>query len=202
MSVVDDPHPLFRSYVPPRSALLHRLEEDAVRRGLPIVGPVVGGLLQLLVRAMAARRVLELGTAEGYSALWLAGGLAGDGELIGVEWDADTAARARAHLDAAGFGDRARVDCAPALDALRTLEPPFDLVFIDIDKDGYAPALPECARLLRPGGLLVADNTAFADALPFNAAVAADAQWLSVQLFALLPGHSPECDGLCLAQRR
>lgn len=201
MSVVDEPQPLFRGYVPPRSALLRQLEADAARRELPIVGPVVGALLQLLVRAMGARRVLDLGTAEGYSALWLAGGLSGNGELLGVEWDTERAERARAHLAAAGHGDRVHVQCAPAQEALRALEPALDLVFIDIDKDGYAPALAECARLLRPGGLLVADNTAFADALPFNAAVAADPEWLSVQLYALLPGHSPEFDGLCLAQR-
>jgi predicted O-methyltransferase YrrM len=81
------------------------------------------------------------------------------------------------------------------------LAPPFDLILLDIDKPDYRGALDHCARLLRPGGLLVADNTGFADAEPFNAALLADARFRSVNLLCLLPGHSPEQDGVALAVR-
>jgi predicted O-methyltransferase YrrM len=78
---------------------------------------------------------------------------------------------------------------------------PFDLIFMDIEKADYARALPECHRLLRRGGLLVADNVAFPDADAFNRAIFKDPGWQPVALFAFLPGHSPERDGLCLALR-
>jgi predicted O-methyltransferase YrrM len=75
------------------------------------------------------------------------------------------------------------------------------LIFLDIDKAGYAPVLPQARRLLRTGGLLVTDNTGFADADPFNRAIAADPAWQAVHLLAHLPLHLPPIDGLCLALR-
>jgi predicted O-methyltransferase YrrM len=78
---------------------------------------------------------------------------------------------------------------------------PFDLVFLDIDKEFYADVLPLCERLLKPGGLLVADNVAFTDAAPFNRAIATSDAWRAVSLFTFLPFHSPEHDAICLALR-
>jgi predicted O-methyltransferase YrrM len=85
---------------------------------------------------------------------------------------------------------------------MSTLKGSFDVIFMDIEKADYARALKDCHRLLRPGGLLVADNVAFPDADEFNRAVFKDPGWRPVSLFAFLPGHSPERDGLCLALRR
>ena len=76
-----------------------------------------------------------------------------------------------------------------------------DLIFVDIEKADYVRVLPVCRRLLRPGGLLVADNVAFPDADPFNQAIIGDEGWRPVSILAFLPRHSPEKDGLCLALR-
>lgn len=200
--LVADPPAHFRALPVPRNAALRALELAAARDGVPIVGPVVGALLDLLVRATGARRVLELGTATGYSALWLAGALPDGGELITVEAHPALAQAARRTLAGAPRGVRVEVIEAWAPQVLETLSGTFDLVFMDQDKEHYLACLAPCTGLLRPGGVLVADNVAFAEAQDFSHALAGDARFASVQLFALLPGHAPEHDALALAVRR
>ena len=126
--------------------------------GLPIVDPQTGALLHALTRAAGARRVLEIGTAIGYSGLWIATALPADGLLITLERDAARAATARAHFVAAGVGDRVSVMVGDASRALHKIAGPFDLIFQDGDKKLYEPMLDRLIELLRPGGLLVADN--------------------------------------------
>jgi len=201
--IVDPPEDYFRAFVHRGDPLLEEMESEAEAEKIPIVGPVVGELLFLIVAAMRARSVLELGTATGYSAVYLARACAlNAGQLTTVEIDADMAARARRHIEAAGLTPHATVVCGEALPFMSTLKGSFDVIFMDIEKADYARALKDCHRLLRPGGLLVADNVAFPDADEFNRAVFKDPGWRPVSLFAFLPGHSPERDGLCLALRR
>jgi predicted O-methyltransferase YrrM len=114
------------------------------------VSPPQGALLELLARAIGARAILEIGTLEGYSTLWLARSGA---SVVTLELDPDRAARARAAV-----GDRADVIVGPALETLPTLEGPFDLIFIDADKRSNAEYLRHALRLSRPGTLIVADN--------------------------------------------
>jgi caffeoyl-CoA O-methyltransferase len=191
----------FRALETRRPDLLRRLEAEAAREDIPIVGPVVGALLELLVRAGGARRVLELGTATGYSALWMAAGMPAGGELVTLETDPRLAARARHALAAVPAGLTVTVLEAAAPAALAGLPGLFDLIFMDIEKADYLACLDPCAALLRPGGVLVADNVAFADAQDFSRALAAEARFRAVQLHGLLPGHSPERDALGLAVR-
>lgn len=200
MAMITDLEGHFRGLVPPRRELLRRLEEEAARERIPIVGPVVGELLFILATAMGARDILELGTATGYSTIYLAEAAAAvGGRVISLEWDAEMARRARENLVAAGLGAHAEVRLGAAQEVLAGLPGPFDLAFMDIDKEGYLPALPGIQRLLRLGGLLVVDNTGFAGAADFNAALRQDQRWRSVQLLSFLPQHSPEQDGLALA---
>jgi predicted O-methyltransferase YrrM len=192
----------FRSFVPPRDRLLLDLEEEAGREGIPIVGPVVGELLFILARATAAAKVLELGTATGYSAIYLGRACHPEqGRVITLEQDAAMAARARANLDKAGLGKRVEVRVGSALELMAKMSGPFDLIFLDIDKESYLPALPQCHRLLKVGGLLVADNVGFSGAADFNREIFNQKQWRTVHLLSLLPQHSPEKDGLSLAVR-
>jgi len=200
--IVDGPEAYFRRFVRTDDPLLQELELEADAEDIPIVGPVVGELLYVLSRAISARSILELGTATGYSAIFLARACASDaGLLTTIELDPALAARARTNLERAGLKDQANVVCGDALAHLPQIEGAFDLIFMDIEKADYARALPECHRLLREGGLLVADNVAFADADRFNQAIFSDSGWRSVSLFAFLPKHSPERDGLCFALR-
>lgn len=131
---------------------------EAQGRGWPIVGPAEGNLLFVLARAIGARRVLELGTAIGYSGTWLARALPEDGELVTVERDAETADLARKNFETAGVASKVRIEVGEATDALQRVRGPFDLVFNDIDKSAYLAVLPHCLRLLRVGGLLLTDN--------------------------------------------
>jgi caffeoyl-CoA O-methyltransferase len=191
----------FRGFIPPRDALLQELEEEAARETIPIVGPVVGELLYLLARVSGARNILELGTASGYSAIHLARALTPEGKVISLEIDAAMAQRARANFARAGVEKRVEVRVGQALDLMAAMTETFDLIFLDIDKESYLPALAPCRRLLKVGGLLVADNVGFAGADPFNREIFSQSGWRVVQLLALLPQHSPEKDGLCLALR-
>lgn len=200
--IVDEPEAYFSQFARKDDPLLQELEMEAETEHIPIVGPVVGELLFILSRASGARSILELGTATGYSAIFFARACAlNAGRLTTLEIDPALAARARINLERAGLADRVDIVCGDALAHLRRLEGPFDVIFMDIEKADYARALPQCHRLLRPGGLLVADNVAFPDADPFNRAIFSDSRWRPVSLFAFLPGHSPERDGLCLALR-
>ncbi len=192
----------FRERVPEGDEILKRLEKDAAAEGTPIVGPTVGELLFILARVTGAERILELGTATGYSAIHLARGAEPTGGTVTtVESNPEMAARARQALGSAGLSDRVTVVEGSAESVLPTLSPPFDLVFLDIDKEGYLPALAHCTPLTRPGGLLVADNVGFAAADPFNRAIFERPEWRAVSLLTLLPRHSPDWDGLCLAAR-
>jgi len=198
--IVDQPETYFSRFVRIGDPLLQELEAEAQAEGIPVVGPLVGELLFILARALRARSVLELGAATGYSAIYLARACAlNSGRLTTVEIDPKRAARARKNLERAGLAPNATVVCNAADEGMAALAGPFDLIFMDIDKAGYAGALEGCRRLLRAGGLLIADNVAFPDADEFNRAIHADPGWRTVSLFAFLPGHSPEKDGLCLA---
>ncbi len=137
---------------------LAEIDREGRVDGLPLVYPDTGALLHTLARACGARQILEIGTAIGYSALWMATALPADGALITMEYDAARAARAREHFAAAGYGDRISVIIGDATRFLHKVAGPFDLIFQDSDKQLYEPMLERLIGLLRPGGLLVADN--------------------------------------------
>lgn len=146
--------------------VLDRVQRDTEAMGaisIMQVSPDQGAFLTLLSRAIGARRILEVGTFTGYSAICLARGLPEDGSLLCCELSPEYAAVARANLDDAGVGDRVEIRVGPALDTLRSLpmDPMFDLAFIDADKPGYVDYFEEALARLRPGGLIVLDNTLF-----------------------------------------
>lgn len=143
---------------PPRGAPLEEMERLAERRGFPIVGPLVGRLLFVLARAIGARRVVELGSGFGYSAIWFAGALGPRGRVVCTEGSNENSRLARDFLERAGVRERVEWRRGDALDILPTLPGPFDIVFNDIDKADYPRVLEPARRALRPGGLLISDN--------------------------------------------
>ncbi len=202
-NMIEDLEGYFRDRVPSRDELLLGLEQEAREEGIPIVGPVVGHLLYLLVRANRSRSVLELGTASGYSAIFLGRACRENGgRLVTLEWDPVMAERAKANLRRAELSTLAEVRVGSALELMEAMEGSYDLIFMDLDKEYYLPALSSCRRLLLPGGLLIVDNVGFQGAEPFNKQISSDPDWLSIPLLAFLPGHSPEQDGLMIALRR
>jgi len=198
----DNPEAYFRALIRPRDDLLLQMEAEADREKIPIVGPLVGELLYILAMVTGAEQILELGTATGYSAIFLARGChARGGKVVTLENDPAMAARARDNIRTAGYEKVVNVILADALAAMTEMTRQFDLVFIDIEKGDYIRALPHLYERLRPGGLLMADNVSYKGADPFNRAIFADPRWRVVNLYAFLPQHSPEKDAVALAVR-
>ena len=134
------------------------IDREGRAEGLPLVYPDTGALLHTLARGCGATRILEIGTCIGYSTLWMATALPPHGSLITMEYDNARAARAGDHFAAAGYADRVSVIVGDAMRFLHKVAGPFDLIFQDSDKQLYEPMLDRLVELLRPGGLLVADN--------------------------------------------
>jgi predicted O-methyltransferase YrrM len=135
--------------------------EDSKAAGLPsiAVSPQQGKFLCLLVGAMQARRILEIGTLGGFSSIWLARGAGPEGRVLTLEYEPKHAEVARANLERAGVADRVEVVVGAALDTLPTVTGgPFDLVFIDADKENNAAYLEWAVKLTRPGSVIVVDN--------------------------------------------
>lgn len=142
----------------PRSGVLGRLEAEARAEGWPIVPPETAGLLDLLVRVLKPERVLEVGTAIGYSAIVMAGALEPWGSLDTIEKDPETAARAQRNVAEAGLAKKVVVHRGSALDVLPGLENRYDLVFIDGAKEEYPAYLVQALALMPRGATVLVDN--------------------------------------------
>jgi caffeoyl-CoA O-methyltransferase len=145
---------------PPDYVLVRLAEETREKTTMPamMVGAVEGSFLGFLVRALGATRVLEVGTFTGYSSISMARALPPDGKVISIDVNAETTEIARRYAAEAGVVDRIDYRVGPGTELLAELEGPFDLVFIDADKDGYVDYYEAALPLLADGGLIVADN--------------------------------------------
>ncbi len=154
-------HPEQEEYLdrllPPRDPLLREMEEQAEREDIPISDPEVGRLLSILARAAGARRILEIGAAIGYGAVWLARG-APEARVQSVDVDPERLAAARQYLEKAGLADRVELIEGKALEVIQRLDGPFDLVYVDAVKTEYRRYLDLVLPKLRVGGLIVCDN--------------------------------------------
>ncbi|MBF4477384.1 O-methyltransferase [Rhodococcus rhodochrous] len=149
-------------------ALTSALEANAAAELPPIdVSAPQGKFLHLLARIRGARRVLEIGTLGGYSTIWLARAVGESGRVVTLEYEPKHAEVARANLDRAGVGDRVDIRVGPALDSLPGLvdEDPFDLVFIDADKENNSNYVRAALGLSQPGTVIVVDNVVRAGAV-------------------------------------
>jgi predicted O-methyltransferase YrrM len=148
----------------PGDTALEAALADSDAAGLPsiAISSAYGKLLMILARAVGARQILEIGTLGGYSAIWLARALPPGGRLLTLEYDPKHAAVARANIARAGLGETVEVRVGRAAETLARLAAegrgPFDLIFIDADKPGYAEYLRRSLELSRPGTLIIADN--------------------------------------------
>ncbi len=145
--------------LPMRDAVLREMERLAKKKGIPIVGPAVGRLLALLVEISGAKRVFEMGSAIGYSTIWLARAAGRGAEIFYTDGNPANAEKARAYFRRAGVERRIRVLVGDSLELLDRVPRKFDLIFIDVDKHQYPAALRKAMPRLRWGGLLVTDNT-------------------------------------------
>lgn len=133
---------------------------ESAAAGLPAiaVSAAHGKLLNLLAMSIGARRILEVGTLGGYSAIWMSRALPVDGRLVTLEIDPRNAEVARSNIARAGLGERVEIRLGPAIETLPKLQGPFDLAFIDADKESNAAYFDHAVRLSRPGGIIIVDN--------------------------------------------
>jgi caffeoyl-CoA O-methyltransferase len=142
-----------------RLAAVARETHEQLEAPQMLTGTVEGRFLEMLVWASGARRVLEIGTYSGYSALSMAAALPDGGRIVTCEISEKHAEFAQRHIDASPYADRIEIRLGPALETIASLEGPFDLVFIDADKPGYAGYYEATLPLLAERGLIVIDNT-------------------------------------------
>jgi caffeoyl-CoA O-methyltransferase len=146
------------SLLPRRDAVLRAMERYAARHDVPIVGPACGRLLYQLARLIQARRVFELGSAIGYSTLWLARAAGPEGTVYYTDTDPANARRAEASFRRAGVADRVRILVGDALRMFESTQGEFDLIFNDVSKLQYPEVFRLAVPRLRSGGLFIADN--------------------------------------------
>lgn len=196
-----------RSLLPPRDRVLLKMEERARRERIPIVGPLVGTVLSQLAFLLRARRVFELGSAIGYSTVWLARAVGPSGRVFYTDADPGKARDAARYLARAGLLSRVTLLVGDALQSFRRTPGDFDLVFNDVDKQDYPRVWKAASARIRPGGLFLSDNTLWSGRVAqtkqdawtraihrMNLAVAKDRRFVS----SLLPLR----DGLTVAWKR
>ena len=147
-----------RDEIPERTGILKELESYALEHSVPIVRPETAKLLEVLSCIKRPERILEVGCAIGYSAILMAQYLSDGGSISTVEWDADMTELARSNIERAGLSDKITVIHNDAKEVLPRLTGEYDIIFLDGPKAHYIYMLNDCIRLLKKGGVLVADN--------------------------------------------
>jgi predicted O-methyltransferase YrrM len=147
------------SILPKRDAILAEMERYAKRNDVPIVGPAVGRMLAQFVQLIGAKRIFELGSAIGYSTLWMARAAGPEAEIHYTDGNPANAKRAQEYVNRAQVSDRVRIHVGDALTALDATTGEFDLIFNDVDKHGYPEVFRKAVSRVRSGGLFITDNT-------------------------------------------
>jgi predicted O-methyltransferase YrrM len=145
--------------LPERDEVVGEMEEYAAKNRIPIIGPAVARTLALFVQVSGARRIFEMGSAIGYSTIWLARAAGPKGKIIYTDGDPEKAEQARDYFRRAGVAKRIEVRVGNALELVKKAPGSFDLIFNDVDKHQYPDALHAALPKLRRGGLFITDNT-------------------------------------------
>jgi predicted O-methyltransferase YrrM len=145
--------------LPPRDAVVQEMEADAEEHRVPIIGPAVARLLTLLVQVSGATRIFEMGSAIGYSTIWLARAAGTKAKVFYTDGNPENARRAQESFRKAGVAKRINVQVGNALELVKKTPGKFDFIFNDVDKHQYPDALRAAVPKLKRGGLFVTDNT-------------------------------------------
>ena len=178
---------------------VHLRDETYASMNMPNmqVGRIEGGFLKMLVRLTGARNILEIGMFTGYSALMMAEGLPDDGHLITCDVNPKAEEIAARYFARSPHGKKIEIRIAPALDTIKTLSGPLDMVFIDADKGNYSNYYEACLPLLRPGGLIVADNVLWSG----RVLDPQDEDSRAIVAFDKLVQSDPRVENVCLTVR-
>src|SRR5256712_10899203 len=157
--IQDDVEEYLYELLPERDEVLREMEDYAAQNRVPIIGPAVARVLALFVQVSGAKRIFEMGSAIGYSTIWLARAAGPKAKGIYTDGDPEKARRAKDYFRRAGVAKRIEMRVGDALDLLKKSPGTFDLIFNDIDKHQYPAALRVALPKLRRGGLFITDNT-------------------------------------------
>jgi caffeoyl-CoA O-methyltransferase len=157
--IQDDVEEYLYQLLPERDAVVTEIEDYAAQNRVPIIGPAVARMLTLFVQVSGAKRIFEMGSAIGYSTIWLARAAGPKGKVVYTDGDPEKARVAKDYFRRAGVAKRIDVRVGDALDLLKNSPGTFDLIFNDIDKRQYPAALRVALPKLRRGGLFITDNT-------------------------------------------
>ena len=146
------------SILPARDPVLAEIENEATKRDIPIVGPVVGRILQQFAMMIRAKTVFEMGSAIGYSTIWWARAVGKTGRVFYTDGDQKNATEAQKYFKRAGVADQITVLVGDALELLSEQKQEFDVIFNDVDKEDYPRVFRLAVPRLRKGGLFVTDN--------------------------------------------
>jgi predicted O-methyltransferase YrrM len=175
--------------LPRRDAVLAEMERYAAKHNVPIIGPAVARLLALMVEVSGAKRIFEMGSAIGYSTIWLARAAGRGAEVFYTDGDPANAERAAKYFRGAGVRDRIRILTGDSIELLKRTPGKFDLIFNDVDKEQYPEVFRTALPRLKRGGLLIADNTLWSGKV---ARAVRDAETRGIQRFNRLTYASRE----------
>jgi len=157
--IQDDVEEYLYKLLPDRDAVVTEMEEYAEQNRIPIIGPAVARMLSLLVQISGAKRIFEMGSAIGYSTIWLARAAGPKAKVFYTDGDPEKAKRAQDYFRRAGVAKRIQVQVGDAMGLLKKTPGTFDFIFNDVDKHQYPAAMRAAMPKLRRGGLFVTDNT-------------------------------------------
>jgi predicted O-methyltransferase YrrM len=155
----DDVDEYLYKLLPERDEVVGEMEEYAAQNRIPIIGPAVARLLALFVQVSGAKQIFEMGSAIGYSTIWLARAVGPKGKVIYTDGDPEKAQRAEGYFRRAGVAKRIEVRVGNALELVKKAPGTFDLIFNDVDKHQYPDAMHAALPKLRRGGLFITDNS-------------------------------------------
>jgi caffeoyl-CoA O-methyltransferase len=187
----DDVEQYLYGMLPERDAVISEMERYAEEHRVPIIGPAVARLLALFAQVAGAKRIFEMGSAIGYSTIWLARAAGPKGKVYYTDGDAENAKRASEYFRRAGVAKRIKVQVGDARELVKKTPGKFDLIFNDVNKDQYPEALRAALPKLRRGGLFITDNTLWSGKAA-RPAPADDTATLGVQEFNRLVYASKE----------
>jgi caffeoyl-CoA O-methyltransferase len=175
--------------LPKRDEVISEMERYAKKHDVPIIGPVVARMIYLVAQISGAKRIFEMGSAIGYSTIWLARAAGPEAEVYYTDGDPANAARARGYFKRAGVENSIQIMTGDAVNLIDQVPGEFDLIFIDVDKHQYPEALRKAVPRLRSGGLLLTDNVLWSGKVTRKST---DGRTRAIQQFNKLIYSSPE----------
>jgi len=206
--IQDDVEEYLYKLLPERDAVINEIESYAAEHRIPIIGPAVARMLALFVQVSGAKKIFEMGSAIGYSTIWLARAAGPKGKVIYTDGNPENARRAKDYFRRAGVAKRIEVQVGNALELVKKSRGSFDLIFNDVDKHQYPDAFHAATPKLKRGGLFITDNTLWSGKAA-RPALPDDVNTLGVQEFnrlvyaskQLYPVLIPLRDGVTVCQK-